>query len=149
MESSPIKNGSRWAAQRPPKYHKINWNWRCPHCGSSNIQGKETIIELIEQLKNQRDAEFRRLCDEAVEKCNQLLKERGESYNKGGVHITDYGDALDDPAKTRFGPIYENTLRIKSEINSGLNPEDKILDLINFARFLYAELKMRAKKGQI
>lgn len=103
---------------------------------------RKNIDEIIEELKERRDFEFRSLCDEAVEKCDKLLEQRGQSYNQGGVHITDYGDALRDRVKARLYPLWENVLRIKSEVNCGLKPEDKVLDLINFARFIYAEIMM-------
>jgi len=97
---------------------------------------------ILEEIRAKKDKEFRQLCDEALEKADKKMEERGQSYNKGGVHITDYGDSLEDPVKARFHSVWENTLRLKSEINSGHNPEDKIVDLINFTRFLYAALKM-------
>lgn len=98
--------------------------------------------KLIEAAKIEKDKQFRLLCDEAIEKADKKLEERGQSYNKGGVYITDYGDSLEDPVKARFHSVWENALRLKSEVNSGVNPEDKIIDLINFTRFLYAALKM-------
>lgn len=126
-----------------------NWDWRCPQCGSSDIEGKETILDLIEQLKSQRDTEFRRLCDEAIKESDALLEKKGKSYNCGNVHITDYSQALSNPVEVRFVWVYENALRLRSAIASGLDIKEKTLDLINQARFLYAEAKMRAKQGQI
>ena len=101
---------------------------------------------ILEDEKRKRDQHFRRLCDEAVKKAAKIMEERDGSYNKGGVSILDYGGALEDRIKTRFTWVWENALRIKAEVNSDTRPldSDKILDLINQCKFLYAENEMRS-----
>ncbi len=91
------------------------------------------------------EKEFRLLCNEAVIKAAKIIEERDASYNKGGVSILDYGGALKDRLATRFVWVWENALRIKAEVNSDTRPlnSDKILDLINQCKFLYAENEMR------
>lgn len=99
---------------------------------------------IIEQIRAKKEKRFIELCDEAIKKADEKMKEKSQSYNKGGVGILDYGDALKDRIKTRFTWIWENTLRIKAEVNSNTRPlnDDKIIDLINQCKFLYAENKM-------
>lgn len=99
---------------------------------------------ITEELRAKKEKQFRQLCDEVFEKANRKLEEKGQAYNKGGIDILDYGNALEDRVKTRFVWIWENTLRIKAEVNSNTRPlnDDKIIDLINQCRFLYAAVKM-------
>ena len=100
----------------------------------------------LRDIRKDKEKKFCCLCDEAVEKAARIMKERDGSYNKGGVSILDYGGALEDRIKTRFTWVWENALRIKAEVNSDTRPlnSDKILDLINQCKFLYAENEMHS-----
>lgn len=100
---------------------------------------------ITEEIRAKKLKRFMELCDEVIEKADRKIEEKGRSYNKGGVDILDYGDALGDRVKTRFVWVWENALRLKAEVNSDTRPlnNDKIIDLINQCRFLYAANKMR------
>ncbi len=96
-----------------------------------------------------RDKDFHKMRQEAIDKAVALCTGiKNDAYNQGDVHITDYW---------RFGGIndlgyemYKKVLRIMSIVSGGVKEaslpeslEDSLLDIINYASFAYAYLKLK------
>jgi len=94
---------------------------------------------------------FREYIKEAFKNATKILwTAKDEDYNSGGVKVTDYFD-YDGRGKMPekvFHDVWRKTLRLKSLIFSGKKPknealEDNCLDLMNYAAFLYAALRLQ------
>lgn len=87
---------------------------------------------------------------EALERARLLCEgAKASDYNSGDVEITDY--SLWDHEKHWWNLVWHKTLRLRSLLFSGNPPkcetlEDTAIDLINYAAFIYAELKITQEK---
>lgn len=81
------------------------------------------------------------LVDEAVELANKILKERGAQYNNGGISPRDYWTF---GHQSIIHEIQKKTIRMISLSKAGRTDElmDSVLDIINYCRFLYAEIRI-------
>lgn len=100
---------------------------------------------IAKELRAKKKKEFWEFVDLAIVEADNLLEERGKEYNRGGVQVTDYAEALSDETIPFWVVIWFKVLRMKSRINSDA-PREELLkdipDVINYLRFEYAKIKM-------
>lgn len=98
-----------------------------------------------------QEQSFREYVKEAFKNAAEILwTAKNNDYNSGGVKITDYFDyeGKEKMPEKIFHEVWKKTLRLRSLIFSGKKPknealEDNCLDLMNYAAFLYAALRLR------
>lgn len=89
--------------------------------------------------------EYANLIVEALEEANRIYEERSREYNTG----VDIREHWVFGTTSLVHEIHKKSLRMVSLIKSGASEDklvDSLLDIINYCRFAYAEVKIKEPK---
>jgi len=89
------------------------------------------------------ESNYRNLLDIPMDKATDILEERSKQYNQGGISPRQYWVF---GTTSVIHEIFKKSLRLVSLAKAGntAEMEDSIYDIINYCRFLYAEIKLEA-----